>query len=221
MAVAFSSQPTPRENATGRDGPASNDGKGRMGNEDDDSADAARVVAGDLGAFEGIVRRWQGRLLNLAWRFCRDRATAEDMAQEAFAKAFRRLATFRGDSAFGTWLTAIALNSYRSRLRALGPPLLSLDPLRIPGPSESEPLARLEQRDRAEAVRRAVITLPARYRDAIVVYYLQERDLAEAARILDVAEGTLKAHLHRGRELLRRRCAHLDPVAGSRVGEGS
>lgn len=185
-----------------------------MGERDDDSADAARVVAGDLDAFEGIVARWQGRLLNLAWRFCRDRATAEDMAQEAFVRAFRRLGTFRGESAFGTWLMSIALNSYRSRLRADGLPLLALEPAHVPQAAGQGPLHALEEAQRAEAVRRGVLTLPQRYRDAIVVYYLQERDLAEAASILNVAEGTLKAHLHRGRELLRRRCAHLGPLPG-------
>lgn len=68
------------------------------------------------------------QVLSLAWRFCRDRATAEDMAQEVFLKVFRSLASFRGDSAFSTWLISIALNTFRSRLRAEGQPLLSLDP---------------------------------------------------------------------------------------------
>jgi RNA polymerase sigma-70 factor (ECF subfamily) len=177
----------------------------------DDSADAARVAAGDAGAFEGIVRRWQGRLVGLAWRFCRDRALAEDMAQEAFVKAFRAMGSFRGESAFSTWLTAVAVNTYRSRLRAEGPPLLSLDPARAfaTGPSQDHAM---QQRERAEAVRRAVLTLPARYREAILVYYFQERAVAEAARILGIAEGTLKARLHRGRELLRRRCTDVDPA---------
>ena len=85
--------------------------------EDEDAADARRVLAGDVAAFGGIVRRWQGRLINLAWRFSRDRASAEDMAQDAFVKAFRALHTFRGESAFSTWLTAIAINVYRSWLR--------------------------------------------------------------------------------------------------------
>lgn len=97
-----------------------------MGEGDQDVADIARIVADDRNAFEGIVRRWQRRLVNLAYRFCRDRALAEDMAQEAFLKAFRSLATFRAESAFSTWLMAIALNTYRSRLRAEGQPLFEL-----------------------------------------------------------------------------------------------
>jgi RNA polymerase sigma-70 factor, ECF subfamily len=183
-----------------------------MHEEDQDAADVARVVAGDLSAFEGIVRRWQHKLVGMAWRFCRDRATAEEMAQEVFLKAFRSLASFRGESAFSTWLISIAVNTYRSRLRVEGQPLLSLDPTRIFA-AERSALHDLEDHERAEAVRRAVLTLPAHYRDAIVVYYFEDKDLAEAARVLRVAEGTLKARLHRGRELLRRRCANLGPPA--------
>jgi hypothetical protein len=81
--------------------------------------------------FEAIVQRWQHRALSLAWRFCRDRATAEGMAQEVFLKVFRSLAFFRGDSAFSTWVISIALNTFRSRLRPEGQPLLSLDPDRL------------------------------------------------------------------------------------------
>ena len=182
-----------------------------MAKDDEDAADASRVVAGDLAAFEGIVRRWQSRLVGLAWRFCRDRGAAEDMAQEAFLKAYRSLASFRGDSTFSTWLTAIALNSYRSRLRAEGPPLVGLDSARAFG-IEAGVQRELEEHERAEAVRRAVLTLPARYREPIVLFYLQERDLAETARVLGLAEGTLKSRLYRGRELLKRRCAALGVV---------
>ncbi len=179
-----------------------------MGTGDEDADDVGRVLAGDLGAFEGLVRRWQGRLVGLAWRFCRDRATAEDMAQDAFLKACRSLASFRGQSAFGTWLTAIALNSYRSRLRAEGPPLLSLDPLRAFA-VETGVHRGLEEGQRDEAVRRAVLTLPARYRDPLVVFYFHDMDVAEAAQLLELPEGTLKARLRRGRALLKQRCSAL------------
>jgi RNA polymerase sigma-70 factor (ECF subfamily) len=189
-----------------------------MHEEDRDTADVARVLAGDVSAFEGIVRRWQHKLVSIAWRFCRDRAMAEDLAQEVFLKAFRALASFRGEAAFSTWLISIAVNTCRSRLRAEGQPLLSLDLSRFLG-AEPGPSHGLEEQERAEAVRRAVLTLPQRYREAIVMYYFEEKDLAEAARVLGVAEGTLKAQLHRGRELLRRRCATLGRATGGSMEE--
>ncbi len=130
-------------------------------------------------------------------------------------KAFRSLASFRGEAAFSTWLFSIAVNTYRSRLRAEGQPLLSLDPARILATAPG-PLTGLQEGQRDEALRRAVLILPARYREAILIYYFEEKDLAEAARVLGVAEGTLKARLHRGRELLRRRCANLAPLPGGR-----
>ena len=181
---------------------------------DPDAADVARFLAGDRSGFEAIVGRWQSRLVSLAWRFCRDRATAEDMAQEVFVKAFRSLASFRGDSAFSTWLISIAVNTFRSRLRAEGQPLLSLDPNRVFATAQG-PSRDLEDRERDEHVRRAVLTLPERYRDAIVVFYFEEKDLGESARILGIPEGTLKARLHRARELLKRRCANLDPLGAN------
>src|SRR5258708_181376 len=125
----------------------------------DDASDVARVLAGDSDGFEGIVRRWQRPLVNLAWRFCRDRATSEDMAQEAFVKAFRSLRTFRGQAAFGTWLTALALNTYRSRLRSQGAPLLSLDPARLLAPAPA-PAPGLEDPAPPDAPPRPALAAP-------------------------------------------------------------
>src|SRR5512136_1607373 len=97
----------------------------------DDQAAVERVLAGDVSAFEGLVRRWQGPLVNLAYRFCRDRSRAEDMAQEAFLRAFRALATWRRDAAFSTWLFALAVNVYRSELRRI-PATVELDSVAEP-----------------------------------------------------------------------------------------
>jgi len=173
---------------------------------DQDAADAARVLAGDVDAFAGIVQRWQGPLVNLAFRFCRDRSRAEDMAQEAFLRAYRSLASFRGESAFSTWLIALAVNLYRSRLRRHEPVVVGLDAVaRVSGLPALE--LDLERSDRARVVRSAVAGLPARYRDALLLFYFVDLDVAEAAGVLGVAVGTLKARLHRGRALLRRRLA--------------
>jgi RNA polymerase sigma-70 factor (ECF subfamily) len=171
---------------------------------DADVFDVQRVLAGDLSAFSGIVSRWQGRLVNLAWRFCRDRSMAEDMAQDAFVKAFKALRTFRGDSAFSTWLTAVAMNSYRSALRDREPVAVPLDPVRVAARDPDAPSAMLA-RERADAVRQAVLTLPPRYREPLVLFYFHEMDLAETARVLRLPDGTVKARLHRGRQLLKRR----------------
>ena len=175
---------------------------------DQDAADVRRVLAGDLAGFEGIVARWQSRLVNLAWRFCRDRAMAEDMAQEVFLKAYRSVGAFRGESSFSTWLITIALNTYRSRVRAVSPESVSLDPERAVAAGAGTEQS-VSDRQRDDAVRRAVLTLPDRYRDAIVMFYFEEKDLAETARVLRIAEGTLKARLHRGRELLKRKVEQL------------
>ncbi|MFN3322855.1 MAG: RNA polymerase sigma factor [Bryobacteraceae bacterium] len=179
-----------------------------MRQDEPDLVDAARVLAGDTSAFEGIVERWQHRLVNLAWRYSRDHATAEDMAQEVFLKVFRSLGSFRGQSAFSTWITAIALNTYRSRVRTLGQPHISLES--APAESAAGALEEIQERERSEMVQRAVLALPERYRDAIILFYFEEKNLAETACILDVSEGTLKARLHRGRELLRQRCSKLE-----------
>src|SRR5580698_5029703 len=85
----------------------------------EDLADVNRVLAGDARAFEGIVRRWQGPLVNMAWRYCRDRSRAEELAQEAFIRAWRGLSSWRRESSFSTWLFALAANVFRSELKRI------------------------------------------------------------------------------------------------------
>jgi len=174
--------------------------------QDPDLADRQRVLDGDVNAFSGIVGRWQARLVTLAWRFCRDRSMAEDMAQEAFIKAFKALPAFRGDSAFSTWLTSIALNSYRSALRDRDPRPTELALLTLAAKDPGQ-LTDLVRSERSTIVRNMVMTLPPRYRDPIVLFYFNDRDLAGTAAQLALPEGTVKARLHRGRDFLRRRLA--------------
>jgi RNA polymerase sigma-70 factor (ECF subfamily) len=84
---------------------------------DPDRADVRRVLAGDVEAFSGIVDRWQRPLVNLAYRFFRNRPLAEEMAQEAFLRVFQGLDQWREDASFSTWMFAVALNSFRSATR--------------------------------------------------------------------------------------------------------
>src|ERR1035437_8134202 len=121
----------------------------------DDLQDAARVLAGDTAAFAGIVERWQTPLINLAYRFCRDRGRAEEMAQEAFLRAYRNLGSWRQESLFSTWLFALATNLYCSELRRHPPVAMPFDGVREP--ADPHPFdGGLEQRNQSAAIRRAV-----------------------------------------------------------------
>lgn len=161
-----------------------------------------KVLAGDVSAFEGIVRRWQGPIVNLAYRFCRDRGRAEELAQEAFLRAYRGLRSWRKEAAFSTWLFALAANLCRSELKRIPPRTVSIED--VAEPRDSRPSdGGFEVEDRDRAVRRAVFALPSKYRDALILFYFHDMDVAAAAQSLGVPDGTLKARLSRGREFLR------------------
>src|SRR5678810_248744 len=91
-----------------------------MTQDDSDQQLVERVQAGDKSAFDLLVRKYQHRVLKLVSRFVSDASEAEDVAQEAFLKAYRALASFRGDSAFYTWLYRIAINTAKNYLVAMG-----------------------------------------------------------------------------------------------------
>ena len=176
---------------------------------EEDLADVDRVLAGDAQAFEGIVRRWQGPLVNMAWRYCRDRARAEDLAQDAFLRAWRGLAGWRRESSFSTWLFALAANVFRSELKRFPTVNLPLDEIAEPS-SLAAQLSTLSKKLSNEEVRRSVLALPLRYREPVILFYFHEMDLSRAAATLRLPEGTLKARLSRARALLRRRFPHLE-----------
>lgn len=169
---------------------------------EEDAEDVARVLAGDVSAFEAIVRRWQKPLVNLAYRFCRDRGRAEDMAQEAFLRAYRKLGSWRREAAFSTWLFALATNLYRSEVRRFPPLTAPLDEgVAALDRRVREPVLDEERRDRM--VRNAVLGLPAKYRDVLTLFYFHGMDIAKSATSLGVPQGTVKARLSRGRDILR------------------
>jgi RNA polymerase sigma-70 factor, ECF subfamily len=174
----------------------------------EDLADVERVLAGDIAAFEGIVRRWQGPLVNMAYRFCRDRGRSEEMAQEAFLRAYRALAGWRRDSAFSTWLFALAANLYRSELKRMPGQSVALDDIAELIDKRSH-LDDLEEEARNNVVRKAVLALPPKYRDAVILYYFHEMDVSAASMSLGLPEGTVKARLFRGREILRSKLQQL------------
>ncbi len=178
---------------------------------DPDLADVERVLAGDVNAFEGIAQRWQGPLVNMAWRYCRDRGRAEEMAQEALVRAWRGLKQWRREGSFSTWLFALAANVFRSELKRI--PTMDIRIEDAPEPSRAAVQEhRLAMERSADTVRRAVLALPGRYREPVILFYFHEMDVSAAARTLGMPEGTLKARLARARALLKRRFPHLEDV---------
>ena len=180
----------------------------------EDLADVESVLNGEISRFEGIVKRWQGPLVNLAYRFCRDRWRAEDMAQEAFLRAFRSLRQWRREGAFSTWLFAVATNIYRTELGRI-PATIALD--EINEPLDTHFLAdQVEQEQSDDIIRHAVAVLPPKYRDVLVLFYFHDMNVTMAAASLSLPEGTVKARLSRARDMLR---SKLQPrFAASPVG---
>ena len=174
-----------------------------------DLADVERVLGGDVNAFEGIVRRWQGPLVNMAWRYCRDRGRAEEMAQEALVRAWRGLAQWRREGSFSTWLFALAANVFRSELKRF--PTADARIEDVPEPSRGAvQMSDLAMERSSDQVRRAVLALPPRYREPVILFYFHEMDVSAAARTMRMPEGTLKARLARARALLKKRFPHLE-----------
>lgn len=176
---------------------------------DADLADVDRVLAGDVNAYEGIVRRWQGPLVNMAWRYCRDRGRAEEMAQEALVRAWRGLKQWRREGSFSTWLFALAANVFRSELKRFPTVDVPMEDSPEPSHGASQESA-LSVRQSEDAVRRAVLALPVRYREPVILFYFHEMDVDAAARTMGMPEGTVKARLARARALLKKRFPHLE-----------
>jgi RNA polymerase sigma-70 factor (ECF subfamily) len=170
-----------------------------MNNGQDVEAAIEAVLNGDTAAFATVVERWQGPLVNLAYRFCRDRERAEDMAQEAFFRAYRGLRSWRRDAAFSTWLFALATNVYRDEIRKYTPLSIPFeDDVAAEGSEEDS----AEEADRRRLVRTALQSLPPKYRDPLLLFYFHDQNVAATAESLRLPEGTIKARLSRGRALL-------------------
>jgi RNA polymerase sigma-70 factor (ECF subfamily) len=168
-----------------------------------DERDVDRVLAGDQSGFEPIVGRWKKTLVHLAYDYFHDRDRSEEMAQEAIFRAYRALGQWRKQAAFATWLFRLANNLYCSELRrgrALSTVALQDIPEQM---GEMWQEARLDQEDRNRALRRAVLRLPAKVRDVLILYYFQEKSMSEAAQCLGLRTCTVKARLSRGRAILR------------------
>jgi len=155
---------------------------------------------GDPEAFSELVRRHQHVIYNVAYRFMRDSNLADDMAQEAFLKAYRLLKGFRGDCSFSTWMyrvtCSVCLTELNRRKRRAE---VELQPKHDSLHSVDPP----EDIDMPEKIRRCVGKLPDRYAKIITLYYLKGISYEEIAQVMEIPMGTLKTWMFRARKQLR------------------
>lgn len=173
-------------------------------------ADAlARAQAGDHHAFAQLYSLHKRRIYSLCMRMVGNTAAAEDLTQEAFLQLHRKIATFRGDSAFSTWLHRLAINVVLMHLRKRGLSLISLDEAmeptqeERPGRSFGSPDLSLAGAIDRLALERAIDDLPAGYRLIFVLHDIEGYEHNEIASMLDCSIGNSKSQLHKARLKLR------------------
>lgn len=189
-----------------------------MTTDDSDQQLVERVQAGDKSAFDLLVRKYQHRVLKLVGRFVSDAAEAEDVSQEAFLKAYRALPSFRGDSAFYTWLYRIAINTAKNALVSNRRRPIDFD-LDLQDPEQYDRHARLKEGDTPEGVllteeirnvvERAMEQLPEDLRTAIVLRELEGLSYEEIAEAMDCPVGTVRSRIFRAREAIDRKLKPL------------
>lgn len=164
-----------------------------------------RARAGDMRAFERLYRDHIGAVYGLCLRMLRDRAHAQDCAQEAFVNAWKALGRFETRSSFGTWLHRIAVNVVLSRRRKAGSQVESKLSTTPPDEEIADTPGEwtLDTPVEVEEIESAIGGLPDGARDVLVLCGIYGYSHGEAAQMLGVAEGTCKAQLHRARALLR------------------
>jgi RNA polymerase sigma-70 factor, ECF subfamily len=180
----------------------------------DEAEMIAAILAGDRELYHRLIQPYELTVYRLALSYVKDETEAEDVAQEAFLKAFGALANFRAESKFSTWLISIALNEARSRLRRQSTVRMeSLDESPEEGGKVSPALLRdwreipseaLERREVCALLQKAIAELPPIYREVLVLRDIEELSIEETARMLSLGISAVKVRLHRGRLMLQK-----------------
>jgi RNA polymerase sigma-70 factor (ECF subfamily) len=164
-----------------------------------------RFLKGDEQAFTELVRQWESKIFNLAWRYLGNREDAQDVVQETFLSVFKSAKNLRDPGSFPTWLYRITLNHCRSRWRRKSPDLSLDDPLQCREDGEKEltrsmaagadPGDALETRD---LIRKALMGLSEEHRTAIILKEYLGLNLEEVAQVMDCPLSTAKSRLYHG-----------------------
>jgi len=173
----------------------------------------ARALTGSQDAFRELVLRFERPVYSLIVRMVQDPATAEDLAQETFVKAYRSLRTYDGSRKLSSWLFKIAHNTTIDHLRRHVPDTVSLEAPQdeegrgglaaiLSDASVEDPAAAAERRDMARSLERAISRLRPDYREAVVLFYLEGATYQEICDVTGLPLGTVKTNLHRARKEL-------------------
>jgi RNA polymerase sigma-70 factor (ECF subfamily) len=169
-----------------------------------------RAKQGDAEAFQALYDRHKRRVYSLCLRMTANTAEAEDLAQEAFLQLYRKIATFRGESAFSTWLHRLSVNVVLMHLRKKSLPVVSLEETTQGGGEEDTPKKDFGADDVALAgsidrlqLQRAVDSLPPGYRTIFVLHDIEGYEHNEIAGIVGCSIGNSKSQLHKARMKLR------------------
>jgi RNA polymerase sigma-70 factor (ECF subfamily) len=183
----------------------------------DEAQMIASILGGNAHEFHNLIRPHERSVYIMALSLLQNEADAEDAAQEAFLKAFRNLAKFRGESKFGTWLVSITLNEARSRLRSKkNIKMESLDETPDEQGNVSPALLRdwreipseaLERKEVRLLLQQAISDLPPIYREVFLLRDVEELSVSESAETLSISIASVKVRLHRARMMLQKKLA--------------
>jgi RNA polymerase sigma-70 factor (ECF subfamily) len=181
----------------------------RPGPDSDEAALIERAKQGDAYAFQALYDKHKRRVYSLCLRMTSNTAEAEDLTQEAFLQLYRKIGTFRGESAFSTWLHRLSVNVVLMHLRKKSLPVVSLEETTQPGEEDTpkkdfgaEDLALAGSIDRLQ-LQKAVADLPPGYRTIFVLHDVEGYEHNEIATIVGCSIGNSKSQLHKARMKLR------------------
>ncbi len=177
----------------------------------------AAILAGETQFYHELIRPHERSVYMMALSYMKNEADAEDVAQEAFIKAFRNLSTFRGDAKFSTWLMSITLNEARNRLRRQG--VVRMQSLDEPPDEDGAvspallrdwreiPSEAVEREEVRTLIKKAVELLPEIYKQVFLLRDVEEMDVNETAQTLSISISNVKVRLHRARMMLQKELA--------------